>query len=422
MSPIEIAIWSACFGIYISYTLLSLFYLAYNRSVTSFQTVLFVVVCGCFVLVASGLGKVFFNYSDRTDQQLTLLLSALATAYSAMGLRNFLRAEQRDAVVDKGLLMVALVGASLALAVFWPDEIVAKEIAAVGCVACATVAFWLAFRAWLLGDRFALPMAVACFALIFGVLGLHALNLGILKDSLVLQVFYASMAAVYMVIVCHTTKRRHSEYRRMNKALSMSREKDLLTQLWTGAELIRKIDDAIARSRRNRKEMAMLCVEIYNAIALRQEHGNHGLEQVIYTMAARIRKSSGSVALVGRYTDNSFVVVLDSVKQVSSLKTLGLRLAAAVRRPFILDAFTSEPREFRADVGVGVARVASGREASKQALNTSHAGAFDSFSMAQVVLHEASELALAARSMGTRAAILDAYSRRPIELESVEVA
>jgi hypothetical protein len=72
-------------------------------------------------------------------------------------------------------------------------------------------------------------------------------------------------------------------------------------------------------------------------------------------------------------------------------------------------------------VGVGVARVAAGREARKRDLNTSYAGEFDSFSMAQDVLHEAAELAVASKKFSSRAAILDSYSRKSVALEAAEL-
>ncbi len=422
MSPSEIALWSGCIGIYFSYACLSLFYVAYNRALFGIQTVLFVLVCGAFVMFGSGLAVALFKGIDpMMEMRLVMGLGSVAAAYSAMGLRNFLRAEQRDATVDRGLLGVMWVCASFLLAQAWPDQRQALAWVAAGAVLATLVAFWLTLRAWLLGDRFALPMTIACAAMIFAVLGIYGLSLGALQDNFLLQAIAAVCAAMYVVLICHTMKRRHSVHRRMSRALAASREKDLLTQLLTGVAFIRKVDDAIARARRNRKELAVICVEIYNTALLRQEFGHNGLEQVIYGMAARIRQQGGSASAVGRYSDTSFVVVLDSVKQPSYLRTLGLRLAAGVRRPYVLNAFSSDPREFRADIGVGVARVASGREARRRQVNTSHAGEFDSFSMAQDVLHEAAELALASKKFNSRAAILDGYSRKAIALESAEL-
>ena len=425
MTNVEIAIWSGCLGIYFSYACLSLFYAAYNRSVQGLQAVAFVSLCAGFVFCASGLLAHFFpGLGEATYNRTLVITAALATSGSAFGLRGFLRAQLRDSIIDRGMLVLVFVGAAQLMWMFWPLNAFALQLVAFSVVACTLVAFWLCLRAWLLGDAYALPMTIACVGMVFGVAGLFAIASHLIKTNLLMQLASAMFAALYVVVACHTLKRRYTEYLRMRRALSMSRDRDLLTQLWTGAALIRKVDDAVARGQRNRKEMAVICIELTNTTALRQGFGNNGVEQVIYGLAARVRQASGSSAsAVGRYSDDSFVVILDSVQRPSVLRTLGLRLAVSARRPFMLNPFSTSPQEFRADVGVGVARISPGRQATgRQAKpGDTQMGSFDSFSLAQDVLHEAAELALAARAFGSRAAIVDAYSRKTIALETADL-
>ncbi len=423
MTPIEIAIWSACGGIYLSYFGLTCFYSAYNRSVTGLQAAVYVLLAGFFVVCASGLLEQFVPMISKAWQSHLLLASGpLAATVSSLGLRRFLRAEQRDALIDRGSIVVVVLCAVQLLALAWPDRRQALEVVGLCLVLASLGGFWLALRAWLLGDRHALPMAIACLAMLCAVMGLYANALEMLRSDLPFQALTAVCAALFVVISCHTMKRRYSEFLRMRRALSMNRDKDLLTQLWTGAALVRQIDEAVARARRNRKEMAVICVEVTNTAQLRQEFGPHGVEQIIYGMAARVRQGAGASAIVGRYSDTSFVVVADSIKQASVLRTLGLRLAADVRRPFILNPYSTSPRDFRADIGVGIARIAPGRELrQRQKQITTQMGAFDSFSLAQDVLHEAAELAIEARTIRSRAAIIDAYSRKVVALEDADL-
>jgi GGDEF domain-containing protein len=425
MSSTEVAIWSACVGICLCYATLTFFYAIYERSWAALQTTLFVVFVGLFVLLTSGLLLALFpQFPAFWHERLVLAIGPVAATISALGLRNFLRADQRDALVDKGLLAIAILSAAQLLSMLWPSPIQALQGVAALSVIMSVVVFWLALRAWLLGDRFALPMALACAALVFAVLGMYANALGFLRNNAPLQAITAALISLYVMICCQTFKDRYADYLNMRRALSMSRDKDLLTQLWTGVALMHQVDQAIARARRNRKEMAVICVEITNTAMLRQEFGHNGLEEVIYGMAARVRQCSTSAAAVGRYSDTSFVVVFDSVKKVSVLRTLGLRLAAATRRPFILNPYSSSPREFRADIGLGVARVSAGRDTHlrQPRSNTQMGAPFDSFSLAQDVLHEAAELALAARQFSSRAAIVDAYSRRTVALETADLS
>jgi GGDEF domain-containing protein len=425
MNQIEIALWSACIGIYISYGSLSTFYAAFNRSVQGLETIVFVGVTGSFVFVASGLQGHFFPLANRISQNQLLVVSAsLAAAVSAYGLRGFLRAQLRDALIDRGMIAVVLVSAAQLIWLALPNLQENVQWVALALIACSVISFWLCLRAWLLGDEFALAMTIACMAMVFGVTGLFANAFHLISNAMHLQLASAIFAAMFVVIACHTLKRRHTEFLRMRRALSMSRDRDLLTQLWTGAALIRKVDESVARARRNRKDMAVICLELTNMAQLRQEFGNNGVEQVIYGMAARVRNAIGSsAAAVGRYSDNSFVVILDSMLRPSVLRTLGLRLATAARRPFMLNPFSTSPREFRVDMGVGVARISPGRQATgrTQRQDDTQMGAFDSFSLAQDVLHEAAELALSARAFGSKAAIVDAYSRKIVALETADL-
>ncbi|MBS7809128.1 7TM diverse intracellular signaling domain-containing protein [Variovorax sp. PCZ-1] len=425
MNNFEIALWSACLGIFLSYFTLSFFYTAYNRLFQSLEAVVYVFVCGAFVALASGWVVNFFPHLWGISQQKWLVLSASsAAAISALGLRGFLRAQQRDALIDRGMLVVVVVAAAQLLWLLLPPQEIRLDVMAMTLIVCAVIGFWLCLRAWLLGDELALAMTVACVAMVFAVTGLFAMALHMFANDLPMQVGTAVCAAGFIVITCHTLKRRHAEFVRMRRAVSMGRDRDLLTQLWTGAALIRKVDESVARAKRNRKEMAVICVELANAATLRQEFGNNGAEQVIYAMAARVRQASGSsAAAVGRYSDSSFVVVLDSVQRPGVLRTVGLRLAVALRRPYMLNAQSSSPGEFRADVGVGVARISPGRQATgrKAPRDSTQMGMFDSFSLAQDVLHEAAELALSARAFGSRAAIVDAYSRKTVPLESADL-
>jgi diguanylate cyclase (GGDEF)-like protein len=421
MSQLEIALWSGCVGIYTSYVCLSLFYAAYNRSFAGLQVTLYASLCGAFVLMGSGLAaQLMPGLPKLMEQRLVILLGALAGAYSAVGLRNFLRAEQRDAFVGYGMLVVVVICTACLLALGWHNTLQALEVVAVVVSMSCVLAFWFTLRAWLLGDRFALPMALACIAMILGVMGVFATALQAIDDHVWLQALVAISAALFVVIVIHTTQHRYADYLRMRRALEVSRDKDLLTQLWTGAAFIRQIDDAISRARRNRKEMAVICVEIYNAASLRQEFGHNAFEQVIYGMAMRIRQYGGTANFIGRYGDTSFVLVYDSVKQPSYLRSLSLRLAQGARRPYMLNAFSTDPREFQADIGVGLSRISSGREAQKRPSDTSYAAGLDSMSLAQDVLHEAAELALASKQFSSRAATLDGISRKPVPLDDME--
>jgi diguanylate cyclase (GGDEF)-like protein len=397
-----------------------------TRSVAGAQAAVFILAAAAFIWIGSGLVQVFMpGLSAPIVRVLTLLVGPLAGAVACAGLIAFLRAHQRDVVVQYGLMLACGLSAMCSLSVLWPNYDQALETVAWIVTGCAVTVFWLTLRAALLGDRFAWPMAAACIAMLVMVMVLYATILGVLTGNLSLQAIGSAAAISYLLGVAMAIWRRNTEYLRMRRALSMHREKDLLTQLWTGVALVKRVDQTIARARRNRKETAIFCIEIFNIAQLRQELGNNATEQVIYSIAARVRQSVGSSTEVGRYDDNSFVVILESVKQPSVLRTMGLRLAAAVYRPYVLNPQTTSPRDFCADIGVGIARLPAsrdakaGRQSRRQKLDTSYS--YDTMGVAQEAMHEASDLAKVARKFDSRVAIVDAYSRKTMALEAADL-
>jgi diguanylate cyclase (GGDEF)-like protein len=425
MTSGEIAIWSGSMGVFMACFITALLNAAFTRSLAGVQAALFILAASGFLATCSGLLAVFLpQLSPYALNVLVLVSGPIAAAASSLGLIEFLRTHQRDAIVQRGMWAVLLISASSVLSVFWPNYTQALETVALVISACALVAFWLVLRAALLGDRFAWPMAIACVAMLVAVMALYGVALRAIDKNLELQALGSAAAATYLVGCAVAVWRRNTEFLRMRKALSMHREKDLLTQLWTGAALVKRVDKTIARARRNRKETAIICVQIFNSHQLRQEMGNNAVEQVVFSLAARIRQSVGSSTEVGRYDDSSFVVIIESVEKSSLLRSLGLRIASAVRKPFILNPYSTSPRDFQADVGIGIARLPAGKDvrtANRSTVGADTSFGFDSMGLAQEAMHEASELAKKARAFNSRAAIMDAYSRKTVPLENADL-
>jgi diguanylate cyclase (GGDEF)-like protein len=431
-STAEIALWSASLGTYAVCLVAGLLNSLVTRSVAGLQSALSIAVGALFVGTASGMLAAFAPGIPAPALRVLILCTGpLAACVATLGLMHFLKAHQHDHFVQRGLQLIAGVSALSLLAVFWPNPTQALEAVAVVLSVCSFAAFWLVLRAALLGDRFAWPMVGACLAMVFAVMGLYGVALHVIDHNLPLQALAAIAAAAYLIGGVVAVWQRNTEYLRMRRALSMHREKDLLTQLWTGAALIKRVDQTIARARRNRKETAIFCVEIFNVPQLRQELGHNAIEQVIYSIAARVRQSVGASTEVGRYDDNSFVVIMESIKRPIALRAIGLRLAAAVRKPYMLNPYSTSPREFRADIGVGIARLPPTRDPRgsrfSRSLRTSRPNpvdtsySFDSMSIAQEAMHEAAELAKKARGFASRAAILDAYSRKAKAVEEADL-
>ena len=419
MSSIEIVIWSACLGVYFSYALLSVFYAAVYRRPQVLSIAGTIAMSFGVIFLASGVGQVVFpQLSQQTNAAMLLVIFPLGASISTYGLRSFLRAEYRDRVIDYGTSGAALVAALSIFAVLWRESPEAMEIQAIVVILVSLVSLWLTARAWLSGDPFALPMLLACVVLVFAISGLYATALQMPIMTPGMQALAAFLCVVYVVIGFQVLRRRHANKVRMMRRLAMSSDKDLLTQLWTGAALVRKIDEAIVRAKRQRKELTVLAIDFSNALSAKQIHGAQGLEQVIYTMAMRINHLCSN-DLVGRYGNHGFVVVLESARNLRFLRSLGLRMAVNLRRPYAIDP-DSDGDLFSAELGIGIARLPSnwGGKASPSGNNT-EMGQYDSLSVAQDILHDAFELALSAKQFRSRVAIVDDSTKAIIALEKI---
>jgi diguanylate cyclase (GGDEF)-like protein len=421
VSAVEIAIWSACLGILFSYALLSVFYAAYYRRAQVLHIGGFVLVTFVAIFWGSGLARWSLPaLSGTTHDRLLLVVMPFSAAVSTWGLRSFLRAEYRDRVIDYGMFASTFVAALSVLVLFWPDHMQAIEIQAVIVVGVAVCSLWLTLRAWLQGDLYALPMLVSCVVLVFGLAGLYAtaLNMPLMTEPM--QAFAAFLCASYVVISFQALRRRHANKARMQYRLEANSDKDLLTRMWTGPALVRKIDEAIVRAKRQRKELTVLAIDFSNALAAKQVHGQQGLDQVVYMMAMRIKHLCGN-DLVGRYGNHGFVAVLESSRNLRFLRSLGLRVSLNLRRPYVIDP-DSDAELFSAELSVGIARLSKdwGGKAAQSASNT-EIGQYDSLSAAQDILHDAFELAICAKDFRSRVAIVDDASQKPIALEQLKL-
>jgi GGDEF domain-containing protein len=423
MTLAEVALWSACLGVFALCFVASLAQALVARKAMGLQLAAFVSALGLFVATGSGwLAAMHTGLSAQTLQKLTLLSGPVSACIATLGLRQFLRAYQRDVWVQTSLLVSAVVAGAATLAVFWPNYEQALQWVVVVDLGCSVLALTLALRAYWKGDRFARPMAWACVALIFAVVGIHAMALRTIDGNFALQAVSAIAIVGYLVGSGLAIWRRNTEYLRMRRALSLHQEKDLLTQLWTGEALAQRVDKTIARARRNRIETAIVCIQVFNASQLRQDLGDNAVEQLIYNFAARVRHNAGSSNELGRYDDNSFVVLVENVKQPSALRTLGLRLAGGTRRPYMINPRSSAPRQFSADIGVGIARLAAGGDTRlTRPLGADAELGLNGAGTARAAMSDALELAKAAQKMPSRVAILDAYSRKAVAIEDADL-
>ncbi len=421
MNTYELALWSALQGVLMMCTALSLVQAVQRPSWGTWLSALYLVMVAMLVGALSGWLGVVWPPLTGLQVPLALVAGPMSGVLAMHTLSRFLRAKQRDNAVLWGL-RVAIACWLLALLIgLLPNKQAALGYQAPLMLVGAVIAAWMTVRAALLGDRLAWVMATATTCVTLTILGLYGHALGYTRDSFAAQVSTTLLVMVYVLLTMLALMRRAAEHAKMRRAVQRDPSKDLLTQLWTGAGFAKQVDAAMARSRRNRSTTALLHVEIFNLPALKAEHGPYAVEEVIYTLAARVQETAGTGNVVGRYGDNSFVVVLGSIKNADVLRTMGIRLAATARRIYLLNPKSAHPREFRADIGVGVVRVNAAARGDSSISPLDDEAGEESMQLAHAALHEAEHLARLARDFPSRVAVFERRGGPAVALEQAQL-
>jgi GGDEF domain-containing protein len=257
---------------------------------------------------------------------------------------------------------------------------------------------WLAFRAWLLGDRLALAMAAGCTLTLPALAGLYSMSLHPGVWWPLGQVGVALAATVGNALTGRMLWRRERHVWRTRETGSAPAV-DPVTRVHSSAALVQRLVESQKRRRRTRREGAMVAVTVFDAERIATQVGAAGLNEVWMAVAARLQRQVGVMNPVGRYWERCFVALVETIPASGWLRGLGLRLALSLRRPIEVTGRDGDPVRVQVDVGIGVVH-----------LPPLHAEVED-------VLDDVQRLAEAARGMRSRAATLDPASGRPVPLE-----
>lgn len=179
--------------------------------------------------------------------------------------------------------------------------------------------------------------------------------------------------------------------------------RDPTTQLYSSVVLVQKILCAQRRLARTRRDGAIMAVRVFEPERLLDQVGQHGLNEIYAQLARCMQRHTGVVNPAGRYYDRCFVVLIESLHSPGWIRTLGLRVASSLRRPLEISALNGERIRISADISVGMVHLTgAGRDVAQ-------------------LLHEAEEMAAAARGMRSRAALLDEITRQAVPVENAQL-
>jgi GGDEF domain-containing protein len=388
MNVPTLIVWSMALGAIAAVAVARVGDLLARPSVSQLRAVSYHLSVFLLVLVLSGVLRHAGGAGAGRLQVLQVLAGPLCVALSNFWIHEWLGAAHRDRFMAAGLRLSAVALPLLALAALWlpPDQ--RLPAAAALAVGGSALTCWLTFRAWTFGDRLALAMALGCLLTLPALAGLYAIAMRLGHWGWGPQAAVAACAALSNGLTGAVLWRRERHEWRTRERGSVPAV-DPVTKVYSSAALVHRLVESQRRRRRTRRDGALIAITIFDAERVTTLVGAAGLNEAWMTLAARIQRQVGVVNPVGRYWDRCFVALVESIPAPASLRSLGLRLAASVRRPVEVTGRGGEPVRVRFDVGVGIVH-----------LRARHAEVED-------VLDDAQRLAEAARPMRSRAAIAD---------------
>ena len=401
MSALTLMVWSMALGAIAAVVVARIFDLLARPSAAQLRSLAYHLSVFLLVLVESGVLRQAGSPGPERLRMLQVLAGPVCVGLSSFWIHAWLAAGERDRLMAAVLRLVAFALPLLGIAALALPPEQQLPAAALLSLAGSGLSCWLTFRAWSIGDRLALPMALGGLLALPAIAGLYAIAMRLGHWSPGAQAAVARAAAASNALTGHVLWRRAMRLWRMRETGSVPAI-DPVTKVHSSAALVQRLVAAQKRRRRTRREGALVAVTVFAPERIATLFGPAALNEVWMTLAARIQRELRGVHPVGRYWERCFVAMVETVPDRAWLRTLGLRLAASLRQPVEVTGRDGEPVRVRVDFGVGV--VLLGRRNTEP----------------EDVLDDAQRLAEAARAMRTRAATADPGTGAAVPIEEAQ--
>jgi len=401
----ELILWSASVGATALVVLLALADCAYSRTRASLQTLAYLTGCFLFFALLSGLfgvaASALWSIAAAPIRTAQIVIGPLCAVMGSWWISQWLSAHKRDRFGNNILRVVtlmSLVGGLLCL--FLKPEWALLASAGLTMVN-VSVALWISVRAAQSGDKLAWGLALGCALALPAQIGLYTMALGSTRLPLLMQAGVAFIGLLSMVITARMLWLRNHHARQISA--DDSSQRDPITRLYSSVALVRKILAAQERRVRTRRDGALMAVVLFEPERLLKQVGQFGMNDIYIQLARRMQRHTGVVNPAGRYYDRCFVVLIETMQSPRWIRTLGLRVASSLRQPLEVTSLAGERMKITADIAVGMVHLSSRAKDVDQ------------------LLHEVQRVAVAARTMRSRAALLEQGTGLAVPVESADL-
>lgn len=352
MNLAENLIWTAHAGAYGMLILCCMVIAVRHRTASAAQHVIWAGSCGLGILTLNGLLMVLAPDITPADFHILRVLSGPScVALSALSIRDWLGARQRNRVIDLSVMGITPTCILASVGCLWLPEpytlLAAGVVAILGILAICGLCLWAA----LLGDRLAWLAALGAFVFAWVVAGHYGLALGYLYGLKAHMLVAAASAviALFMSILVWTRSRKKSDALRNTQ----SSTSDPMTGLDNGITIIKKIIAAQKRLQLRGAKGEVLAVMVFNFEALVRHIGPGGAQELLVRLGARVSREIGLINPVGRYYDRCYIVLLETAVSSEETDRQIALLTEKLSHPMDIMGIHGEDHAIVLNVGVG---------------------------------------------------------------------
>ena len=146
---------------------------------------------------------------------------------------------------------------------------------------------------------------------------------------------------------------------------------DPLTGLPNRAAVLERLEQALARAARHQTAVAVLFVDLDNFKAINDRLGHAGGDQVLMTMAERLRGSVRQEEMVARLGGDEFLILLEDIAGLAEARQVVARIAERLQAPVTLGE-----QVVPLSASIGLALAATGQEHADELLQRADAAMY----------------------------------------------
>jgi diguanylate cyclase (GGDEF)-like protein len=169
----------------------------------------------------------------------------------------------------------------------------------------------------------------------------------------------AALLFGFIQVLARSRRRALRLVERRTEQLRHQATHDGLTGLPNRTLILDRLEQALARARRNNTPIALMFLDLDGFKGVNDTHGHAVGDQLLREVSGRLTTLMRDSDTIGRLGGDEFVVLVESASLVDGPEVIAERIGAALAQPFVLDGPQPLTIRTRASIGIAVGARAS---------------------------------------------------------------